>query len=49
MIREQIHIGAEKRSETSDFRGEHIVECYIVHNDVVVARDRIRVPIESTG
>lgn len=49
MIRGQIRIGSEERSETSNFRGEHIVECYIVHNEVVVARDRIRVPIESNG
>lgn len=49
MIRGQIRIGSQERSETSNFRGEHIVECYIVHNEVVVARDRIRVPIESNG
>ncbi len=34
-----------KRHETSNFRGSHYVECYIIKNDVVVARDRIDVPI----
>ena len=35
----------DKRHETSNFRGAHHVECYIIKNDVVVARDRIDVPI----
>ncbi|WP_188807472.1 nucleotide-binding domain-containing protein [Porphyromonas pasteri] len=35
----------DKRHETSNFRGSHHVECYIIKNDVVVARDRIDVPI----
>lgn len=34
-----------KRHETSNFRGPHYVECYIIKNDVMVARDRIDVPI----
>lgn len=33
------------RKEHSDFNGDHYVECYIIKNSVVVARDRIRVPI----
>lgn len=37
--------GYEQITETTDFNGDHIVECYIVQNDVVVARDRIHVPI----
>lgn len=37
--------GHSKKKETTDFRGEHIVECYIVKNGVVVAKDRIDVPI----
>lgn len=51
MIRGQILAdnGSNKREEKTSFRGEHIVECYVVHNDVVVARDRIRVPIDSNG
>lgn len=35
----------DERHETSTFRGSHYVECYIIKNDVVVARDRIDVPI----
>ncbi|NKE10670.1 MULTISPECIES: nucleotide-binding domain-containing protein [Kocuria] len=37
------------RTERSDFRGEHIVECYIVKGGIVVARDRIDVPISTTS
>ncbi|MGC5168724.1 nucleotide-binding domain-containing protein [Luteimicrobium sp. DT211] len=36
------------RQEHSDFRGEHIVECYIIKDGIVVARDRIDVPIATT-
>jgi hypothetical protein len=36
------------RKESSSFRGEHIVECYVVKNGIVVARDRIDVPIITT-
>lgn len=39
--------GHRKRRETTSFRGEHIVECYIIKNDVVVAKDRIDVPIQG--
>ncbi len=34
------------RHESADFRGPHYVECYIVKDGIVVARDRISVPIE---
>ena len=34
------------RHESADFRGPHYVECYIVKDGIVVARDRIKVPIE---
>ena len=37
------------RDERSDFQGEHLVECYIVKDGIVVARDRIDVPISSTS
>ena len=37
------------RDERSDFRGEHLVECYIVKDGIVVARDRIDVPISTTS
>ena len=46
-IRGQIVPDDERRmkEEKSDFLGEHIVECYLVQNNVVVAKDRIHVPI----
>ncbi|MCD1621098.1 nucleotidyltransferase [Salipiger manganoxidans] len=47
MVRGQIvrDNGSAEREETTNFRGDHIVECYVVSRDVVVARDIIRVPI----
>lgn len=30
------------------FEGEHVVECYVLKHGIVVARDRIDVPISST-
>ncbi len=38
--------GHEEIIEHTNFNGDHIVECYIVKNDVVVAKDRIHVPIQ---
>lgn len=35
------------RKETTEFRGEHVVECFITKDGVVVARDRIDVPISG--
>lgn len=48
-IRGQIikDLGQEQKNETADFNGEHLVECYIVQNGVVVALDQIIVPIEE--
>jgi len=46
-IRGQIYVRGEKISEHSSFNGEHLVECYIVENGVVIARDKIFVPIED--
>ncbi|GAA1026136.1 MULTISPECIES: nucleotide-binding domain-containing protein [Amycolatopsis] len=37
------------RHERTDFRGEHVVECYIVKDGIVVARDSIDVPISTTS
>lgn len=37
--------GSKTKKETSDFSGEHVVECYAVQDGVVVAKDRIHVPI----
>lgn len=47
-IRGQIFLddGNSQRRESTSFKGEHIVECYVVKNNVVVARNRIKVPIE---
>ena len=39
--------GSGVRNESSDFEGEHFVECYIIKNDVCIARDRIDVPISN--
>lgn len=37
--------GNHQLKESTNFRGEHIVECYVIKNNVVVAKDRIDVPI----
>lgn len=39
--------GSEKRIENSNFEGAHFVECFIIKNNVCVARDRIDVPISN--
>jgi len=38
--------GHHQKKESTDFRGEHIAECYAIKNGVVVAKDRIDVPIQ---
>ena len=38
-------LGKETKVETSNFKGEHYVECYIIKDNVCIARDRIDVPI----
>lgn len=50
MVRGQIvaDAGERERRESTDFKGDHIVECYAVKDGVVVARGRIRVPISNT-
>ena len=35
----------EGRHERTEFRGEHYVECYVVKDGIVIARDRLQVPI----
>jgi hypothetical protein len=35
------------RRERTTFRGEHVVECYIIKDEIVVARDIIDVPIST--
>lgn len=42
-----IDAGQHSKSESSNFKGEHVVECYAVLNGVVVATDRIHVPIQE--
>lgn len=37
--------GRLQKKERTTFKGEHIVECYAVKNGIVVAKDRIDVPI----
>ncbi|MEU8073769.1 nucleotidyltransferase [Micromonospora sp. NPDC049151] len=37
------------RHERTSFRGEHVVECYIVKDGIVVARDVIDVPISTNA
>ncbi|WP_068429951.1 nucleotide-binding domain-containing protein [Piscicoccus intestinalis] len=51
MIRGQVidSTSTNTRMEHSSFKGEHVVECYIVKDGVVVARDRIDVPISNTS
>lgn len=29
------------------FEGDHVVECYIIKNDIVVAKNYLNVPIEK--
>jgi len=41
--------GWQTKEESSNFRGDHIVECYLVENEIVVAKDRIHVPIVADG
>ena len=43
---ENPNLNGNGRKETSNFFGPHYVECYIIKNGVVVARDRISVPIQ---
>lgn len=47
MIRGQIKKGSSIKKEKTNFKGDHIVECYIVQNNIVVAKDRIHVPISE--
>lgn len=39
--------GSHTKEERTKFRGEHIVECYAIRHGVVVAKDRIDVPIKT--
>ncbi|WP_241971426.1 nucleotide-binding domain-containing protein [Microcella alkaliphila] len=37
------------RYERTEFRGDHVVECYVIKSGIVVARDRIDVPISTNS
>lgn len=39
--------GQYQKEECTSFRGNHIVDCYAIRNGVVVAKDRIDVPIKN--
>lgn len=39
--------GGQERYEKTSFKGSHFVACYIIKNNVCVARDRIDVPISE--
>ena len=39
--------GAHKKIESTNFKGEHFVECYIVYKNVCITKDRISVPIST--
>lgn len=39
--------GNERKEERTSFRGNHIVECYAIRKGLVVAKDRIDVPIKN--
>jgi hypothetical protein len=47
MIRGQIVKGSSIKKEKTNFSGDHVVECYIIQNNIVVAKDRIHVPINE--
>jgi len=41
--------GWHRKSEPTQFKGDHVVECYAIKNGVVVAKDRIHVPISTNA
>ncbi|MCW4600451.1 hypothetical protein ON003_01620 [Janibacter hoylei] len=51
MVRGQIVDSSKPgvRVERTTFRGMHIVECYVIRDGVVVAMDRVDVPISNTS
>ncbi len=46
-LRGTIFPGERERKEKSNFSGAHYVECFIVKDDICVARDLIEVPIST--
>ena len=48
MIRGNIvKTNSKTKQESTNFKGHHYVECFLVKNEVCIARDRIDVPIKS--
>lgn len=45
--RGQIFLAGTTRREVTSFNGDHYVECYAVINNIIIARDRIKVPIST--
>jgi hypothetical protein len=41
--------GHNEKTETTNFKGDHVVECYAVKDGIVVAKDRIHVPISTNA
>lgn len=41
--------GCHRKKESTNFRGNHVVDCYAIKNGVVVAKDRIDVPIQGNS
>ena len=39
--------GSMEKKENTNFKGSHLVECYIIKDDIVVAEDNIDVPISE--
>lgn len=50
MLRGEISVdkGNKEKIEHSNFKGAHYVECYLIKDNVCVARDIIYVPIDIT-
>lgn len=42
-----IDLNSHEKTETTSFKGSHFVECYIIKDNIVVARDTIDVPISE--
>ncbi|WP_236716045.1 nucleotide-binding domain-containing protein [Leptospira interrogans] len=41
--------GNYEKVEQTLFKGDHVVECYAIKNGILVAKDRIHVPISLNG
>lgn len=41
--------GTQQKTESTSFKGDHVVECYAIKDGIVVAKDRIHVPITTSS